>query len=182
MPSTFPPVRTPDAPSSVTGKPETLCWRINCTARPTVSSGPSVIGSVMTPLADRFTFATSRACVSTERFLWMIPMPPSCASAIASADSVTVSIGAETSGTFSRIVRVSRVLVSASAGSTPERRGSSSTSSKVIPSPAIFPAHTDRPGEAADAGRGSAGVDADARPGPVAAPGEAERSEMVAME
>ena len=40
----------------------------------------------------------------------MKPSPPSWARAMASDDSVTVSIGAETSGTLSVTRRVSRVL------------------------------------------------------------------------
>src|SRR5438132_383991 len=57
---------------------------------------------------------------------------------MASADSVTVSIGAESSGMFRRIDRVSRVDVSASEGITPLRRGNSSTSSNVMPSATIL--------------------------------------------
>src|SRR4051812_11006189 len=64
----------------------------------------------------------------------MTPTPPSCASAIASAASVTVSIGADTSGMFNSIWRVSFVRVSASEGTKSLRAGISSTSSKVIPS------------------------------------------------
>ena len=41
----------------------------------------------------------------------MIPMPPAFAIAIAIADSVTVSMADETSGTASEIVRVSQVPV-----------------------------------------------------------------------
>ena len=48
----------------------------------------------------------------------MTPMPPCCAIAIASRDSVTVSIAALTSGTFSRMFRVSCVLTSTCVGST----------------------------------------------------------------
>ena len=61
----------------------------------------------------------------------MTPRPPCCAIAIASRDSVTVSIAALTSGTFSRMLRVSRVLTSTCVGSTSECRGTSRTSSKV---------------------------------------------------
>ena len=64
----------------------------------------------------------------------MIPIPPSCASAIARAASVTVSIGAEISGMFSSMLRVSRVRVSASAGMKSLRAGISRTSSKVMAS------------------------------------------------
>src|SRR5665213_3130658 len=63
-----------------------------------------------------------------------MPMPPSCASAIASAVSVTVSIGADSSGMFNSMARVSRVCVSASDGTKSLRAGISSTSSNVIPS------------------------------------------------
>ena len=74
--------------------------------------GESVIGLTIMPLSDRFTRSTSDACSSIDRFLWMTPRPPCCAIAIASRDSVTVSIAALTSGTFSRMLRVSRVLTS----------------------------------------------------------------------
>ena len=47
----------------------------------------------MMPLAERFTLSTSSVCRSIDMFLWMTPSPPSWASAIAIALSVTVSIG-----------------------------------------------------------------------------------------
>src|SRR5262245_11282454 len=83
------------------------------------------------PLSDRFTRSTSDACSSIDRFLWMIPMPPCCAMAMARRDSVTVSIAALTSGTDNRMLRVSRVVMSTCVGTTVECRGTSSTSSKV---------------------------------------------------
>ena len=49
---------------------------------------------------------------SIVRFLWMTPMPPFCAMAMAMGASVTVSIAAEISGMFRVISRVSRVRVS----------------------------------------------------------------------
>src|SRR5947207_11347308 len=58
-------------------------------------------------------------------------MPPAWAIAIASALSVTVSIAAEISGMPRLISRVSRVLVSVSAGRVPDAAGTSITSSKV---------------------------------------------------
>ena len=67
-----------------------------------------------------------------------MPMPPSRASAIASRASVTVSIAAETTGMLSSIVRVSRVRVETSFGSTRDSAGTSSTSSNVRPSLANF--------------------------------------------
>ena len=65
-------------------------------------------------------------------------MPPARAIAIAIRDSVTVSIAELTSGTFSRIRRVSWLEVSAVAGTTSEAAGSNSTSSNVSPSMAIL--------------------------------------------
>src|ERR1051325_6250531 len=93
--------------------------------------GESVIGLTIIPLSDRLTRSTSDACSSIERFLWMTPRPPCGAIAIASRDSVTVSIAALTSGTARRIRRVSRVLTSTCVGTTSECCGTSSTSSKV---------------------------------------------------
>src|ERR1044072_7142355 len=58
-------------------------------------------------------------------------MPPCCASAIASAASVTVSIADEHKGICSRIFRVKCVEVSVWEGRTSERSGIRSTSSKV---------------------------------------------------
>ena len=58
-------------------------------------------------------------------------MPPCCAMAIAISDSVTVSMAALSSGTFSVMFLVSRVLTSTCAGSTVECRGTSRMSSKV---------------------------------------------------
>ena len=53
-------------------------------------------------------------------------------------DSVTVSIGDDTSGTFIRTRRVIWVLVSTALGTTSDSAGSSSTSSNVRPSIANF--------------------------------------------
>src|SRR6516165_63724 len=65
------------------------------------------------------------------RFLWMTPIPPCCAMAMAVADSVTVSMAAESSGMFRRRLRVSRVPSSASLGRTELSAGWSNTSSNV---------------------------------------------------
>ena len=70
------------------------------------SRGESVIGLTIMPLSERLTASTSLACSSIDRFLWMTPMPPCCAMAMAMAASVTVSIAALTSGMFSRMCRV----------------------------------------------------------------------------
>jgi len=85
-----------------------------------VCSGRTVIGSWMIPLSKRFTRATWRAWDSTVMFLWMMPMPPSCAIAIARRCSVTVSIAADTTGRLRRIPRVSCVARLTSCGSTCE--------------------------------------------------------------
>ena len=65
-------------------------------------------------------------------------MPPARAMAMAIRDSVTVSIAELTSGTRSRIRRVSWLDVSALAGTTSDAAGSSRTSSNVSPSMAIL--------------------------------------------
>ena len=61
----------------------------------------------------------------------MTPMPPACAMAIAILVSVTVSIAEAMIGMLSAIARVMRVRMSTSDGSTSDRPGLSSTSSKV---------------------------------------------------
>src|SRR6266567_93306 len=66
-----------------------------------------------------------------DMFLWITPMPPSRAMAIAMSDSVTVSIAAETSGMLSGILRVNQDFTSTLRGCTVECRGTSNTSSKV---------------------------------------------------
>ena len=55
-------------------------------------SGEIVIGLMTIPDSYFFTFSTSLACLSIEKFLWITPMPPNCAIAMASLCSVTVSI------------------------------------------------------------------------------------------
>jgi hypothetical protein len=107
---------------------------ISSSASATESSGPSVSGSTIIPDSERFTLSTSATWSSIERLRWTIPIPPSRASAIASRASVTVSIAAETIGTFSEIDGVSRVTVETSFGSTDDSAGSRSTSSNVSPS------------------------------------------------
>src|SRR5215208_8138216 len=88
----------------------------------------------------------------------MTPSPPSCAMAMASRDSVTVSMAAEMIGIESSIVRVRRVAVAASAGSTEDAPGLKRTSSKVRYSgkltrygsaiaPSLAPAASDAAGE-----------------------------------
>ena len=77
-----------------------------------------MIGLTIMPLSDRLTRSTSDACSSSDRFLWMMPMPPCCAIAMASRDSVTVSIAALSSGTLTRMLRVTHEVTSTSLGRT----------------------------------------------------------------
>ena len=79
-----------------------------------------VTGFTTMPDSNFFTCRTCSACWSGVRLRWMTPMPPACAMAMASRASVTVSIAAERIGRLSEIDRVSRVRMSASAGSTVE--------------------------------------------------------------
>ncbi|MBA7664114.1 hypothetical protein ES703_72165 [subsurface metagenome] len=124
-------------PSTI-GMPETFCSFISSCAFLTGWPGDNVTGSRITPCSERLTLATSRFCASTERFLWIMPIPPSWASAIASAASVTVSIAAETIGIFIVILSVNCVRASAWLGTKSLWAGNSSTSSKVIPSATIL--------------------------------------------
>ena len=118
-------------PSSVIGTPEIRYFFIRSSASWMRFFGDSVIGLTIMPLSDRLTRSTSDACSSTVRFLWMTPMPPCCAIAIARRDSVTVSIAALRSGTLIRMFRVTHDVTSTALGSTSECRGTSSTSSNV---------------------------------------------------
>ena len=127
MPSSRPSLRPP----SVIGTPEIRYFFISSCASKIRFSGASVIGLTIIPLSERFTRSTSVACSSTDRFLWMTPMPPCCAIAMASSDSVTVSMAALASGTFSGMFRVNFVVTSTWVGTTCECCGTSSTSSKV---------------------------------------------------
>ena len=103
-------------PSSTTGMPEMPIARVSSKTSRIVMSEDTVIGLRTMPDSNFLTIRTSRACCSTVMFLWMMPMPPSCASAIASRASVTVSMAAERIGMLSRISRVSAVLRSTSRG------------------------------------------------------------------
>ena len=126
-------VRMPTSVPSglVTGMPEMRCRSINRYASDSGASGVMVTGFTTMPDSNFFTRRTCSACASSSMFLWMVPMPPCCAIAIARAASVTVSIAADISGMPRPISRVSRVRVSTSFGSTSEAAGSSNTSSNV---------------------------------------------------
>jgi hypothetical protein len=116
---------------STTGMPEMRWSAISLSASARLAAGPMVTGLTTMPDSNFLTLRTSSACWTGSRLRWMTPMPPAWAMAMASADSVTVSIAADTSGMPSSMVLVIRVRVSQSAGSTEDARGSSSTSSKV---------------------------------------------------
>ena len=124
---------------SVIGTPEIRNFPINSSASFSVCSGERKNGSVITPFSDRFTLSTSSACASIDMFLWIIPIPPCRAMAIAMRCSVTVSIPALISGIFSLMSLVRYVVRSTWLGITCENAGIKSTSSKVIPSPIIVP-------------------------------------------
>ena len=124
---------------SVIGTPEMRYFPISSSASFIVCSGVRENGSVITPFSERFTLSTSSACASIDIFLWITPIPPCLAIAIAMRCSVTVSIPALISGIFSLIFFVRQVDKSTSFGITSEYAGTSSTSSKVMPSPIICP-------------------------------------------
>src|SRR6266851_2963289 len=108
--------------SSTIGTPEILKRAISWVASRTGRSGPSVIGFRIIPDSLRFTRSTSAAWRSMDMFLWITPMPPSRAMAIAMSDSVTVSIAAETSGMLRGILRVNQDFTSTLRGCTVARR------------------------------------------------------------
>ena len=103
-------------------------------ASKTRCSGERKKGSVMTPCSLRFTLSTWLACSSIVMFLWMMPRPPSRASAMPMRESVTVSMAADRRGMLSLIFSDSCTDRSTSRGSTALLRGTSSTSSNVKPS------------------------------------------------
>src|ERR1700694_1563272 len=113
------------------GTPEILNRLISATPSRSVPSGESVIGLSIIPLSDRLTRSTSAAWRSIDMFLWMTPIPPARAIAIAISDSVTVSIAADAKGTLRGIPRVNSEVVLTSLGCTSECLGVRRTSSKV---------------------------------------------------
>ncbi len=62
--------------------------------RAATATAATVTGPRIIPLSARFTRSTSRACSSIDRFLWMMPIPPSRAIVMAVRLSVTESIAA----------------------------------------------------------------------------------------
>ena len=118
----------------VTGRPEILYLFMISSACRSVMSGEIVTGSTIMPLSERFTRSTSSPCRSMGMLRCTSPIPPCLAMAMASRDSVTVSMAAEASGMFTFSLRAKFVVVSTSVGSTHDRPGKSSTSSKVRPS------------------------------------------------
>ncbi len=94
---------------TVTGTPLMRNFAMRARASATGASGATVTGSTIMPDSDRFTLSTSAAWASMVMFLWMKPIPPSWARAIARWASVTVSMAAETIGIRSEIVLVRRV-------------------------------------------------------------------------
>ena len=72
------------------------------------------------PFSARFTMATWRACSSIDMFLWITPIPPSRAMAMAMGASVTVSMAAVTKGMCSSMLREKRVVSDTVRGRTSE--------------------------------------------------------------
>ncbi|MNR15352.1 hypothetical protein D3C85_1318800 [compost metagenome] len=89
---------------------------------------------MITPLSDLFTRSTCSACSSIGIFLCIIPIPPSRAIAIASADSVTVSMAELMNGIFNFTPGASTVETSISLPNTSDFLGTNNTSSNVKPS------------------------------------------------
>ncbi len=131
MPSSLP-------TASVTGTPLMRNFAHSASASCSVASGRTVIGSVTIPDSDRLTRSTWLAWSSMDRLRCSTPTPPCRAMAMAIRDSVTLSMAADSSGTFTRTFRETLDEVSTAFGSTSEAPGSSSTSSYVSPSMANF--------------------------------------------
>ena len=130
------PTRVPSL--STTGRPEIRYRAQRASTSPIVMSGLQVIGSVTIPDSERFTSSTCWAWSSMERLRCNTPIPPCRAIAIAMRASVTVSIAAEISGIFKRILRVNCDDVSTSLGIISDASGSRRTSSKVKPTRATL--------------------------------------------
>lgn len=104
------PRRTPPTlPVDVMGMPPNPRSRLMSRASCTVSSGPRHTGSVMKPFSNALTRRTSSACASAGMLQCTTPSPPWSAMPMAMRCSVTVSMGEDTSGSFSEMFRVTRV-------------------------------------------------------------------------
>mmetsp|Transcript_40794 Transcript_40794/g.88369 ORF Transcript_40794/g.88369 Transcript_40794/m.88369 type:complete len:241 (+) Transcript_40794:764-1486(+) len=99
----------PMRPLSVTGKPVKPKRFFNSSSSSKVMVGGTQTGSKIKPALYFFTLCTSAACASTERFVWITPIPPSKAIAMAILDSVTVSMGLDTMGVFKWIFLLKRL-------------------------------------------------------------------------
>mmetsp|Transcript_50508 Transcript_50508/g.109917 ORF Transcript_50508/g.109917 Transcript_50508/m.109917 type:complete len:294 (+) Transcript_50508:772-1653(+) len=93
----------PILPSTVTGKPVKPHFLRSSSSSASVVAVGMHLGSMMKPLLYCFTSITSLHCSSTGRFVWMTPMPPCSAMAMAILLSVTVSMGLDTTGVRSGI-------------------------------------------------------------------------------
>ncbi len=106
-------------------------FAITSRASATRASGATVTGSTIIPDSERLTLSTSWAWTAIGMFLWMMPIPPSWARAMARRASVTVSMAADTIGTLREMPFVRRVETSTWEGRTSDFWGTSRTSSKV---------------------------------------------------
>mmetsp|Transcript_98536 Transcript_98536/g.261862 ORF Transcript_98536/g.261862 Transcript_98536/m.261862 type:complete len:298 (-) Transcript_98536:224-1117(-) len=103
-PVTRPSSLEPTVPSSVTGKPVKPHFLLRTSSSDIIIVGLMHIGSVRKPFLKRLTFMTSSAWSSTGMLVWITPIPPCSAMPMAILDSVTVSIGLETTGVRSLMV------------------------------------------------------------------------------
>ena len=124
--------------SSTIGIPPILFSFILFFASETVESKGKVIGSIIIPLSARLTLLTLSAWFLIDIFLWITPIPPSWAMAIAILLSVTVSIAAETIGMFNDMFLENLEFILTSEGNIVEYPGTNRTSSYVKASEIIF--------------------------------------------
>ncbi len=89
--------------SSITNRPDTLSSCISLDASDAVLEGEIVYGCSIITDSDLFTLNISSTCSEIVINLWIIPIPPSFAIAIAMLDSVTVSIFALIRGIFNEM-------------------------------------------------------------------------------
>mmetsp|Transcript_19678 Transcript_19678/g.48372 ORF Transcript_19678/g.48372 Transcript_19678/m.48372 type:complete len:254 (+) Transcript_19678:417-1178(+) len=134
IPTNLPPI----FPLSVTGNDENPRDSFVRYTSSKVLSGLKQTGSRMNPFLNFFTRLTSAAWSSGFMFEWIIPIPPCSAIVIAILCSVTVSMGEETNGTCSSMLRVSLVEMSTSPSAKEMCPGMTITSSYVYATQAGF--------------------------------------------
>ena len=124
--------------------PDILFFNIKSKASFNFLSFEIVTGLTTIPDSNFFTFLTSSICSSIFIFLWIEPMPPDWAIAIAIWDSVTVSIAAEIIGISKLTDLVNNVLVFTFFGKIEDDVGFNNTSSKVRESCIFLPIYNNK--------------------------------------